>query len=291
MKASHLTTRNKTTGAVTRSLAALAVLTFFAAGPSEANCDKPQIQARYDHNYGTSIHNPSAYEIQDLSTIPRIDVIPDGRGYPDNWRTSDWGPGSHRPDLRGIPPMYGNTTIPINDPEYRRRKEHERELRRQIIEGLKQSGVIRERNQPSTTTQPGNNTGTTTSKPKPKAPPIPKPTLKPTPEPKPQPKVTKLPNGDQITEYPDGRREIKMKNGDTVTTHKDGKRVIKKSNGSTTVTEPGGYRKTTNRYGDGTAHFPDGTRIDFKSSGEATLTRPDGKKFHRMPGKGFKEVD
>lgn len=235
MKACHLTTRSKTTGAVTRSLAALAVITFFVAGPADANCDKPQTQARQDHAYSTSTHNPSALETRD---------------YP---------------------------TIPISDPEYRWRKEAELTRRQQIIDGLKKAGVIGER------------IGATKTRPKRR--PIPKPTLKPTPKPKPKPKVTKLPNGDVITEYPDGRREVKLKNGDTVTTYPNGKRVIRTFEGDTTETHPSGYRKTTNRYGDGTAHFQDGTRIDFKSSGEATLTTPDGRKFHRKPGKGFKEVD
>ncbi len=242
MKASHLTTRNKTTGAVTRSLAAAAVLTFFVAGPAVANCDKPQIQARYDHDYGMSMPSQNVHEIQGLTHVPRIEVLGADRGYERGYNLAGWNSQDPPGIIRSVNnQQLGDMTIPINDPEYRRRKEEERALRQRIIDGLKQSGVIRERNQPSTTTQGGNNnTGTTTTKPKPK--------------PK-KPKVTKLPNGD------------------TVTTHPNGKRVIKRFNG------------------DGTAHFPDGTRIDFRSSGEATLTTPDGRKFHRDPGKGFKEVD
>lgn len=286
MKAHHITTRNKTTGAVTRSLAAAAVLTFFASGPVEANCDKPQIRARYNHNYSTSTHSQSAHEIQGLSHVPRIETLGVDRGYDRGYNLAGWNAQDQPIIIRGVmAEPFNDSTIPINDPEYRRKKEEERSLRQRIIDGLKRSGVIRERNQPSTTTQGGNNnTGSTTTKPKPK------PTPKPKPKPK-IPKVTKLPNGDTVTDYPDGRREIKLKNGDTVTTHPNGKRVIKRFNGDTTETHPTGYRKTTNRYGNGTAHFPDGTRIDFKSSGEATLTTPDGRKFHRDPGKGFKEVD
>ncbi len=285
MKASQITTRNRKGIKVVKSLAAVAVLTFFAAAPADARCrsqvQQVQIESRYLDAQSQDIHELGVRDTQDLSHIPRVEVLRDGQGYSgDRWGREN----INRPIIiRGLgQPMYGNTTIPIsNDTEYQRKREEERRLRQRIIDGLKGAGVIREPGQPATTT----------TKRKRKPQPTPKPTLKPTPEPKPQPKVTKLPNGDQITEYPDGRREIKMKNGDTVTTHKDGKRVIKKANGNTTVTEPGGYRKTTNRYGDGTAHFPDGTRIDFKSSGEATLTRPDGKKFHRMPGKGFTPVD
>lgn len=293
MKASQITTRNRKGIKVVKSLAAVAVLTFFVAGPAEARCRNHERQVQIESRFLTTQNQ----DIQDLgpdfrglSHVPRIEVLRNGQGNSgEQWgRNNINGP----INLRGITPMYGNTTIPIKDTPRQRRKEEERILRERVIEGLKNAGVIRERNQqPSTTTQDGNSTGSTTTKPKPKPKPTPKPVLKPTPKPKPQPKVTKLPNGDQITEYPDGRREIKMKNGDTVTTHKNGKRVVKRSNGSTTETHPSGYRKTTTRYGDGKAVFPDGTTIDFKSSGEATLTRPDGKKFHRMPGKGFKEVD
>jgi len=290
MKASQITTRDRKGIKVVKTLAAVAVLTFFVAGPAQARCrnHERQVQVesrfittqdRFTEDLGTDFHG--------LSHVPRIEVLRDGQGYSgDRWGRENIG--QPKILLRGLnQPMYGNTTIPIsNDTEYRRKREEERRLRRRIVEGLKGAGVIREPGQPATTTKTGNGPGSTTTKPKPK--PTPKPTVKPTPKP---PKVTKLPNGDRITEYPDGRREIKLKNGDTVTTYKNGKRVIKKFNGDTTETHPSGYRKTTDRYGDGTAHFPDGTRIDFKSSGEATLTTKDGKTFHRMPGKGFKPVD
>jgi len=285
MKASQITTRNRKSKPVIKSLAAVAVLTFFVAGPTEASCKNQRIRARYNNSHAssqvqTAHNNQDIY--QDLYTIPRIEVLRDGH------ENSNERLGRHNQygatDLRGITPMYGNTTIPIDNTPRWRKKEEERILRERVIKGLKDAGVIREPGQPATTTKkPGSGTGTTTTKPKPKPQPTPKPT--------PKPKVTKLPNGDQITEYPDGRREIKMKNGDTVTTHKNGKRVIKNAKGDTTETHPSGYRKTTNRYGDGTAHFADGTRIDFKSSGEATLTTKHGQKFHREPGKGFKPVD
>ncbi len=286
MKASQITTRNRKGIKVVKSLAAVAVLTFFAVAPADARCrSQVQIESRYLDTQSQPIRDLGVRDFHSQSNIPRIEVLRDGQGY----SGERWGRENIiRPIvLRGLNQrFYDHTTIPIGDTDYNRRRAEERAQRRAIIDALKNAGVIREPGQPATTTKTGNGPSSTTPKPKPK--PTPKPTVKPTPK---QPKVTKLPNGDQITEYPDGRREIKMKNGDTVTTHKDGKRVIKRANGDTTVTEPGGYRKTTNRDGDGTAHFPDGTRIDFKSSGEATLTRPDGKKFHRMPGKGFTEVD
>jgi hypothetical protein len=284
MKASQITTRNRKGIKVVKSLAAVAVLTFFAAAPADARCrDQVQIESRYLDTQSQDIRDLGVREIQDLSTIPRIDVIRDDAGYT-RGRTPIRGYGQYdQTQLRGITPLYGHTTIPIGDPNYNynRRRDEERAQRRAIIERLKNAGVIREVN-PSTktTTSGGSGAGTTTTPPKPKV----------TPKPK-KPKVTKLPNGDTITEYPDGRREIKMKNGDTVTTHKNGKRVIKRVNGSTTETHPSGYRKTTDRYGNGKARFPDGTTIDYKSSGEATLTDPQGNKFHRMPGKGFKPVD
>jgi hypothetical protein len=287
MKASQITTRNRKNVTVIRSLATAAVLTFFVAGTADASCENQvRIESRYLAIQNQDIRGLGVREIDNLSDIPRIDVIPDGHSSGRRRiRGNDW---NNPIRLRGVTANYGNTAIPLgdttlpinNDTEYRRKREEERRLRQRIINGLKGAGVIREPGQPATTTRTGN--GTTTTKPKPK----------PTPKPKPKkPKVTKLPNGDTITEYPDGRREIKMKNGDTVTTHKNGKRVIKRANGDTTETHPSGYRKTTNRYGDGKAKFPDGTTIDFKSSGEATLTTPEGKKFHRMPGKGFKPVD
>lgn len=263
MKASQITTRNRNNGPIIRSLAITAVLTFFAAGPADASCDKPLIdRPRFAQNYGASIATLNEHEIQRL---------PSGTGY---------GRDGQATFLGEITPMYGNTTIPIRDgigPIWPRDKDFRRRL---IEEELRRRGIIMD-NQPSrpATQTGGNNTGTTTTKPKPK------------PKKPKKPKVTKLPNGDTITDFPDGRREIKMKNGDTVTTYPNGRRVIKRSNGSSTETHPSGYRKTTNKNGDGTARFPDGTRIDFKSSGEATLTTPDGKKFHRMPGKGFKPVD
>ncbi len=295
MKASQITTRNRKNVKVIRSLATVAVLTFFVAGPADARCrNQVQIESRFLTTQNQDIRGLGVHNIkddyqdiyQDLYTIPRVDVIRDGNGHT-NGRRPIRGNGrdGRLMDFRNITPMYGNTTIPINDdPTIRRRKEEERAQRRAILEELKRAGVLTPIDQPATTTKTGNSTGTTTTKPKPK------PAPKPKPKPK-KPKVTKLPNGDTITDYPDGRREIKMKNGDTVTTHKNGKRVIKKSNGDTTETHPTGYRKTTNRYGDGTAHFPDGTRIDFRGTGEATLTTKDGRKFHREPGKGFKEVD
>jgi hypothetical protein len=280
MKASQITTRNRKNVKVVKSLVAVAVLTFFAVAPADARCrNQVQIESRYLNTQSQDIRELGVHNINNLSDIPRIDVVRDGyqsgpeylRGYGQYDQTQ----------LRGITPMYGNTTIPIGDTAYNRRRNEERAQRRAIIERLKNAGVIREPGQPATTTKSGgNSTGTTTTKPKPTAKPKPK-----------KPKVTKLPNGDTITEYPDGRREIKMKNGDTVTTHKNGKRVIKRANGSTTETHPSGYRKTTDRYGNGKAKFPDGTTIDYKSSGEATLTDPQGNKFHRMPGKGFKPVD
>jgi len=280
MKAHHITTRNKTSGALTRSLATAAILTFFVAGPAVANCDKPQIQARYDHNYGTSTHGPNVSDTQSFVHAPQIEVLGTDRQDERGYNLAGWNSQNPPTIIRGANHQpTDDMTVPVNDPEYRRKKEEEQALRQRIIDGLKQSGVIRER------------TKTTTTKPRPKRQPIPKPVLKPTPKPKPQPKVTKLPNGDTVTDYPDGRREIKLKNGDTVTTHPNGKRVVKRVNGSTTETHPSGYRKTTNRYGSGKAVFADGTVIDFKSSGEATLTTPDGRKFHRKPGKGFKEVD
>jgi len=288
MKASQITTRNRKSKPVTKTLAAVAVLTFFVAGSADARCNKTRLQARYDNSSDTSNQTLSVQDdIQnihrDLYTIPRVDVIRDRNP---NRRGSNRGYGldSQTDNFLDITPMYGNTTIPIRDTEYQRKRDEERRRRQAVIDALKASGVIREPGQPATTTNTGSDTGTTTTKPKPK------PTPKPEPKPK-KPKVTKLPNGDTITEYPDGRREIKMKNGDTVTTYKNGNRVIKRFNGDTTETEPGGYRKTTDRYGNGTARFPDGTRIDFKASGEATLTRPDGTKFHRMPGKQLQPVD
>lgn len=280
MKASQITSRNRKNGTVIRSLAAAAVLTFFAAGPADASCEKPlRTMPVIDHSQTQLAQNLNAYDIERLPMISTRGVLLNG--YP-NGRAPirGYGRDGQTTLLGEITPMYGNTTIPIRDgagPIWPRDKDFRRRL---IEEELRRRGIIMD-NQPSRpATQTGNNTGSTTTKPKPK------------PKPKPKkPKVTKLPNGDTITQYPDGRREIKMKNGDTVTTYPNGRRVIKRSNGSTTETHPSGYRKTTNKNGDGTARFPDGTRIDFKSSGEATLTTPDGKKFHRMPGKGFKPVD
>ncbi len=78
----------------------------------------------------------------DQSHLPRIEVLNRrnglGRGSSLDW----YGRQDRSLLVRGLnSPEYGNT-IPINDPEeYRRRKEHERFLRRQLIEGLKQSGV------------------------------------------------------------------------------------------------------------------------------------------------------
>ncbi|MEZ6192627.1 MAG: T-complex 10 C-terminal domain-containing protein [Phycisphaerales bacterium] len=263
MKASQITTRDKTTISVTRSLAVLTMLTFFAAAHANACCpEQVMIESR--------ILEVQRRDLQDLG------VYHDGRL------------AGIRPDVQQ--PVFnhraGDTTIPINNDLRQRRKEEELKLRQQVIDGLKQAGVIREPDEPAeampdntsnttqTTQSDNNNTKTETPAPKPK-----------------EPKVTKLPNGDQVTEFPDGRREVKLKNGDTVTTHPNGLRVIRNARGDTTETHPSGYRKTTDRYGDGTARFPDGTRIDFKSSGEATLTTPDGRTFHRDPGKAFKEVD
>jgi len=312
MKASQITTRNHKSKPIIGSLAALAVLTFFVAGPADARCrtqkSQVQIESRFVatqdqflEDVGTDFRGLERIEVlnnnntnenlgreqfgRDPINVRGVYLIAPVAPQNDGYRQS--GAWNRPANIRGLEPVNSNTTYNIGDTDYDRRKAERRELRRRIIEGLKDSGVIREPGQPATTTGSGNSTGSTTTKPKPK--PTPKPVVKPTR--KPQPKVTKLPNGDQITQYPDGLRVIKMKNGDTVSTYPDGKRVVTNSKGDTTVTEPGGYRKTTNRYGDGTAHFPDGTRIDFKASGEATLTRPDGKKFHRMPGKGFKEVD
>jgi hypothetical protein len=287
MKAHQITTRNKTSRAVARSLAAAAVLTFFAAGPADADCNKMRIKAQYDPNYATSTPSPSAPDLPPVIETPAWVQglnrgLANNRGFNHGWNNRIDNPIL----LRGQnPPQYGNT-VPINDDEYRRRREHERWLRQQLIEGLKQSGVIREKDTTGTTStaQGGNSTGATTTKPKPS------PTPPPKPKPK-RPKVTKLPNGDVITDHPDGRREVKFKNGDTVTTHPNGKRVIKKFGGGTTETHPSGYRKTTDRNGNGKTVYPDGTIVDFKSTGEATLTTPDGRKFHRDPGKGFKEVD
>lgn len=326
MKASQITTRNRNRKTLAGSLAALTVLTFFVAGPTDARCRKDvrqvQIESRivtahdnFNRDLGTGFNN--------LSNIPRIEVLnSNSQQYRQGWgqninqpvdlrgiylippvspenhtqtnvlldgRTLNLGRGrtDHPINIRGLGQFENETTYNIGDTDYDRRKAERREQRRRIIEGLKGAGVIREPGQPATrttTTRPNTNNGTgTTTKP---------PATNPAPRPKPkQPKVTKLPNGDVVTDYPDGRREIKMKNGDTVTTHPNGKRVVVNANGDTTETHPSGYRKTTNRYGDGKARFADGTVIDFKASGEATLTTPDGKKFHRMPGKGFKEVD
>ncbi len=316
MKASQITTRNRKNKPIAGSIAALAVLTFFAAGPADARCRNKVRQVQIESRFVTAQDNFTqevGTDFRGLSHTPRTEArnrnnrnynsgqgefgrAPlDVRGIyliaPVAPQGFDQNPSDDRnraANLRGLPPVNGDTTYNIGDTEYDRRKAERAEQRRRIIEGLKEAGVIREPGQPATTTTTtttDNNTGSTTTKPKP----APKPVV--TPKRKPQPKVTKLPNGDQITEYPDGRRVVKLKDGSTVSTYPDGKRVTTNSNGDTTVTEPGGYRKTTNRYGDGTAHFPDGTRIDFKASGEATLTRPDGTKFHRMPGKGFTEVD
>jgi len=290
MKASQITTRNRSRKSIVPSLAALTVLTFFVAGPADARCSSHERQVRIESRLITTQDrglNDLGTDFRRLSQVPRNRTVNNSnRVY--NPERGDFG----RPplDVRGIylippvapqdiGPMNNGTTYNIGDTDYERRRAEERAQRQRIIEGLKQAGVIRERNQPATTTTPKAN-GT---KPKPKR-------VSP-PKRKPQPKVTKLPNGDQITVYPDGLRVIKLNNGDTVSTYPNGKRVVTNSKGDTTVTEPGGYRKTTNRYGDGTARFPDGTRIDFKASGEATLTTPQGRKFHRMPGKGFKEVD
>lgn len=284
MKASQISTRNRKSKPIIKSLAALAILTFFVAGPADARCRKPLKQRLTARHANAQEFGRAPVDARGIYLI--APVAPHG-DYADHVSTRRGQ--VHRPHIRGLEPVHGETIYNIGDTDYDRRKEERREQRRRIIEGLKDAGVIREPGQPATTTttQSGNNTGSTTTKPKPK--PTPKPVVKPTR--KPQPKVTKLPNGDQITEYPDGLRVVKLKDGSTVSTYPNGKRVVTNSKGDTTVTEPGGYRKTTNRYGDGTAHFADGTRIDFKASGEATLTRPDGKKFHRMPGKGFKEVD
>ncbi len=276
MKASQLTTRNKSPHAITRSLLTVTLLTFFAAGPAHADCNQMRIKARYNPNYATSTLNPNAHDIHSQARVPLVQTPGAQRGYNHaGWNTQTPPNVIHDLNVDHV----GDATFPINDPEYRRKKEEERAMRDRIIEGLKQSGVIRERTQPSTTTTP-----------KPKPQPTQQTTPKPKPKPK-KPKVTKLPNGDVVTDYPDGRREVKLKNGDTVTNYPNGKRVIKKFGGGTTETHPSGYRKTTNRYGNGKAVFPDGTVIDFKSTGEATLTRPDGRKFHRKPGKGFKEVE
>lgn len=284
MKASQISTVNRKGKTIVSSLAALAILTFFAAGPAEArNRDRVrqvQIESRFVTTQDRDV-NELGTDFRD-SPQTRCAKAHNNRRANNSYGGEEFGRAPL--NVRGIyliPPAapQGKTIYNIGDTGHDRRKAERREQRRRIIEGLKNAGVIREPGQPATTTTQSNNTGSTT-------------TTKPVPKPKPkQPKVTKLPNGDVITEYPDGRREVKMKNGDTVTTHKNGKRVVTNANGDTTETHPSGYRKTTNRYGDGTAHFADGTRIDFKSSGEATLTTPDGKKYHRMPGKGFKEVD
>ena len=277
MKASQISTINRKSKTIVSSLAALAVLTFFAAGPADARCKKPLKQRPVARETHAQDFGQAPVDVRGIYLLPPVAPHGNGMGHSD----------PNRPvHVRGLEPVHGETIYNIGDTDYDRRKAERRELRRRIIEGLKNSGVIREPGQP-TTTGSGNNAGSTTTKPSPK--PTPKPVVKPTR--KPQPKVTKLPNGDQITEYPDGLRVVKLKDGGTVSTYPNGKRVVTNANGDTTVTEPGGYRKTTNRYGDGTAHFADGTRIDFKASGEATLTTPDGKKFHRMPGKGFKTVD
>lgn len=280
MKASQISTVNRNSKTIVSSLAALAVLTFFVAGPADARCRDRVRQVQIESRIVTAqdrFVQDLGTDYRDLSHVPHIEVL--GRNRSLVGRTDVRRDRVRRPvNLRGLGQVKSTTVYQINDTDYDRRKAERQEQRRRIIEGLKGAGVIREPGQPATTTA-------TTTKPKP----IPKPVLKPTR--KPQPKVTKLPNGDQITEYPDGLRVVKMKDGGTVSTYPDGKRVVTNANGDTTVTEPNGYRKTTNRYGDGTAHFPDGTRIDFKASGEATLTSPDGKKYHRMPGKGFKEVD
>lgn len=265
MKASQITTRNKTARAITRSLAAVTLLTFFAAAHANARCpEQVMIESR--------VLEVDRRDLQDMGVHP-------------NGRLAGIRPGVQQPVFNH---QTNETTFPINDNPRQRRKEEEQRLRQQVIDGLKQAGVIREPDKPAesspdntgnttqTTQSTNNNTKTETPAPKPK--------------PK-EPKVTKLPNGDQVTEFPDGRREVKLKNGDTVTTHPNGLRVIRNARGDTTETHPSGYRKTTNRYGDGKAVFPDGTRIDFKSSGEATLTTPDGRTFHRDPGKAFKEVD
>jgi len=281
MKASQITTRNRKNVKVIRSLATVAVLTFFVAGSADASCKNQRIQARYDNSQSSS-QVQTAHDTQDIFSIPRVDVIRDGSGY-SNGRAPVRGHGwNSQTPLRGITPMYDNTNIPIGDRPAWRNKEEERQQIQAVIDRLKAAGVIQEPGQPATTTKTGNSTGTTTTKPKPK--PTPKPKLK-------KPKIIKLPNGDTVTDYPDGRRVIEFKNYDTVTTYPNGRRVIERFNGDTTETHPSGYRKTLTRYGTGRAVYPDGTIVDYTTSGEIILTRPDGTKYSRTKGTGFKPVD
>jgi hypothetical protein len=297
MNASQVTTRNRKNVKIIRSLATVAVLTFFVAGPVEARnrnrMPQVQIESKFVEVQNQDLRELGVDKNQACSSTPRIEVLRDGPGSSNSRR------GRNRPainnfngqdfgraplSLRGvylIAPVapQGNTTYNIGDTDYSRRRAEERAQRRVIIDALKANGVIRDRSQ----------TSTTTTKPKPK--PIPKPVLKPTPKPKPKPKSTTLPNGDTVTDYPDGRREIKLKNGDTVTTYPNGKRVIRAFNGDTTETHPSGYRKTMTRYGTGRAVYPDGTTVDYTNSGKIILTTKDGKKYSRTKGTQFKEID